>query len=1326
MLVHNLTGNLTTPLNTFFLTKSEYIVLIERVRNSERIKKDVEVWVGNREQEIKELRKYVRQHKTQFKQKLEKFEKHFKIGRTSASPICLQLLGYYLEDYEQDQAARARNPIVRKRDDGKEIHSDDVIVVDDDLNVIHKTKINDTGREKPGHRLELHQQKTALVEEIQQLTRESNTKREVVLKLVGLLKAMDPVFLEAREKIEIARRKLLTLKRGITDDEAKRMIFMEIGLDGINFFDDGTKVNKDTHNSMLNGLKTENLQFSRDVSHRCQGYATEMARYRDMLREKIFAEKELFRKVHVGKKDKHEQEFHTMNKGIDADRLNQSDYITKKQDQDLPDYEVYLDGDVDQVLEPTDGAKETWEDMLKRIRGWDGNPFSKDDIDRKRGKHKGHDADDDEEGGRNSPDGGFGRDDGYSPNRNGNNYESPGGDDKGNNRYPGSPNDPYGQGSSPGGAADRPQNRDRNSNFDSFGGGGDNRGRGDYDSFGPDPNRRPGDSEKDGRNRGRDPDNYGGSRGRDGAIRDNDGQDPYSRDDRDRNGRNNPQDGGQRDPRDPRNRNPFASGGNRDNTFGDEDTADFKGNRPNGRDDGRNPGGSNYGSNDPYGRNGRGDFGSDRKDGNQAGGDGGRRRPFDPDGDYGNNQDIDPRTGRPFDAQGGRGRDSANQFSPNGGRIDPGSRRGYDGRSNDFDPRSPDNRYGSGPQSGDPNRDPRSGRNGGGDRDVRNGSNDRDGRNGYNDRDGRNGMNDRDGRNGYNDRDGRNGNNDRDGRSGQNDRDGRNGQIGDGRNPGLNDPRDNRRQGKGADGGSGQDRFGPNANDGNNQNNFDPSNGRDNPIRRDRYGNPIPSQKADTKYAPKGTRGYVNPYPGSNEDPDRNRRDDSPGGNRVPNERGSGGSRPATPTSGRDGNSRSPDGYPSSPSGGRSGNQPSNRLPPNQKPVDPNDPLSIAGLDYGKSGPKPSGSNTKNKDSSGTGGGPDGTSGRTPAEVHKATTGVGKGGAVRRNVVPGDAGSGGNKTNPGTGPGTGNDGRGGSQGSGVPGGSGGLPNQGNSASTIPQGSSGISPTSGNGGDKLGNGQNKDPADGDDIVIADDVVNPNNQELLPMDFDDDDEDDQPNSTSGKKKDPANKMTAGSGTVKPAARRVVPGQGPGEPAMDGDLDSNAGSRNTKDPSYPGQDGISNPGGQSAGKPSGQDYDPNSANGLKPVAPNGVDNAGDAGQTPPPPADYTPGNSGNTDPNQSKIPPPPGNLADLLKPDPNKKPSAGTNKGGNTLTIDPPDPSKARRKSVRPDGTSLPTTPPNDQEKLTTLEDLVNASDTVEFEEKLEKYAQSKGAG
>ena len=278
--------------------------------------------------------------------------------------------------------SRVKITAMRKKDDGLPIEDDDVIVVDEEMNVLQKTKISDKlMQERNG--MELLQQKADLVEEVQRLNRESNMKREVVLKLIGLLRSMDPLFLETKEKAEIVRKKLYGLKKGVKDDENLRKMFMEIGLDGNQFFETGSQIKKDTHKHIINTLKTKNLDYSRDVAHRSLGYSTQMSRYRDKLRENIFAEKELFKKTRIGKNDKLQQDFSKMNQGIDNDHINPITYTTRRLDGDTKDHEIALDSEVAQVFTEDQGAERKFAELMNKT-GKENNRLSIDEIKAKR------------------------------------------------------------------------------------------------------------------------------------------------------------------------------------------------------------------------------------------------------------------------------------------------------------------------------------------------------------------------------------------------------------------------------------------------------------------------------------------------------------------------------------------------------------------------------------------------------------------------------------------------------------------------------------------------------------------------------------------------------------------------------------------------------------------------------------------------------------------------------------------------------------------------------------------------------------------------------
>jgi hypothetical protein len=206
-----------------------------------------------------------------------------------------------------------------------------------------------------------------MVEEIQRIQRESNIKRDAILKLVGLLKSLDPLFADSKDKVEAMRKKLQGPKKNVKEDDDTRQMFVEIGMEGNQFFDQGTKVLRDTHPKMMKELRVKNLDFARDTDHRSQGYTTTMNRYRDDLMKKINSNREAFKKTRVGKNDKLQNDFNEMNRGIDNDKLNQSDYAVKKNE--LPEYmdqSIHLE---DEVLKVVDrDAEEEFDRMVRDLQ----------------------------------------------------------------------------------------------------------------------------------------------------------------------------------------------------------------------------------------------------------------------------------------------------------------------------------------------------------------------------------------------------------------------------------------------------------------------------------------------------------------------------------------------------------------------------------------------------------------------------------------------------------------------------------------------------------------------------------------------------------------------------------------------------------------------------------------------------------------------------------------------------------------------------------------------------------------------------------------------
>lgn len=102
LLINNLTPSTSMILSNVFMTRSEIKVLVDRVRSSQSGYKEMEDWITTKEENIKDLRKDVRNGKQLAKAKLDRLEKFFKVGKTSAAPVSFRLLQHYIEKEEVD------------------------------------------------------------------------------------------------------------------------------------------------------------------------------------------------------------------------------------------------------------------------------------------------------------------------------------------------------------------------------------------------------------------------------------------------------------------------------------------------------------------------------------------------------------------------------------------------------------------------------------------------------------------------------------------------------------------------------------------------------------------------------------------------------------------------------------------------------------------------------------------------------------------------------------------------------------------------------------------------------------------------------------------------------------------------------------------------------------------------------------------------------------------------------------------------------------------------------------------------------------------------
>ena len=103
-MINNQTHTTAAVLSHFFMTRSEVKVLVDRVRGSTHgAYKEIEDWIVAKEDSVKDLRKEVRNGKQMSKVKLDRLERYFKVGKTSAAPVSFRLLQYYIDKEEVDR-----------------------------------------------------------------------------------------------------------------------------------------------------------------------------------------------------------------------------------------------------------------------------------------------------------------------------------------------------------------------------------------------------------------------------------------------------------------------------------------------------------------------------------------------------------------------------------------------------------------------------------------------------------------------------------------------------------------------------------------------------------------------------------------------------------------------------------------------------------------------------------------------------------------------------------------------------------------------------------------------------------------------------------------------------------------------------------------------------------------------------------------------------------------------------------------------------------------------------------------------------------------------
>lgn len=165
---------------------------------------------------------------------------------------------------------------------------------------------------------DLEDQKRAVVGEIERLYREGNCKRQAVMLLVGLTRAIDPLAKRGVKKMNEAREKINPIRNSIQDEDLKRQILRLCnGLKGQLFFEKGSDMLLDRYDYIIAHLKRHMVRHYTDVEYSHRAYHTRTSRYRDIQEYIINSKKLIFKVKRKSKKEEMRDKLKKVNQDID-------------------------------------------------------------------------------------------------------------------------------------------------------------------------------------------------------------------------------------------------------------------------------------------------------------------------------------------------------------------------------------------------------------------------------------------------------------------------------------------------------------------------------------------------------------------------------------------------------------------------------------------------------------------------------------------------------------------------------------------------------------------------------------------------------------------------------------------------------------------------------------------------------------------------------------------------------------------------------------------------------------------------------------------------
>lgn len=151
----------------------------------------------------------------------------------------------------------------------------DIIEMDGSNNILNFAKIQLISQKKEEAEIQqLRAQKESLTEEVESIYTDINDRHECILQMLGIMKALDPVFEEAKQTLDSQVPTLKNAKNNLKDSETKKKMFFEVDQSSNRFLRDNSAVNPETYEQGLKKISQINWKRATDSKLGCLSYAS--------------------------------------------------------------------------------------------------------------------------------------------------------------------------------------------------------------------------------------------------------------------------------------------------------------------------------------------------------------------------------------------------------------------------------------------------------------------------------------------------------------------------------------------------------------------------------------------------------------------------------------------------------------------------------------------------------------------------------------------------------------------------------------------------------------------------------------------------------------------------------------------------------------------------------------------------------------------------------------------------------------------------------------------------------------------------------------------